>query len=128
MSNVENADVCPGQEPDVAIDASIDGIFRSGTLQRPRPARHAAWPSPPKGNSMISFSKAFRIFLVATGLAIGTLSAKAEDAMKKDSMKSDAMKSDSMKKDSMSKDTMKKDSMQSDSKKDAMKSDPMKKN
>ena len=70
---------------------------------------------------MKSTSKIFGAALVATGLAIGTVSAHAEDAMKKDSMKSDAMKSDAMKSDGMKKDGMSKNS------KDAMHSNSMKK-
>ena len=99
------------------------GDYPSGALlkrSRTRPGRSPAQPT--KGNDMKSISKIFGAALVATGLAVGTLSAHAEDAMKKDSMKSDAMKSDAMKKDSMSKDL--KDAMHSDAtKKDEMKSE-----
>lgn len=98
------------------------GDYPSGALlkrSRTRPGRSPAQPT--KGNDMKSTSKIFGAALLATGLAVGTLSAHAEDAMKKDSMKSDAMKSDAMKSDGMKKDSMSKDS------KDAMHSDATKK-
>ena len=61
--------------------------------------------------------------LLATCMALGTVSAFAADEMAKDSMAKDGMKKDSMAKDNMKKDSMAKDGM----KKDAMAKDGMKK-
>ena len=66
--------------------------------------------------------------LLATCMALGTVSAFAADEMAKDSMAKDGMAKDGMKKDSMTKDNMKKDSMAKDGmKKDAMAKDGVKK-